>query len=275
MKKKQGITVAFLVITFLISLMCNQGSFGIGQSYMALYQAGNGPTVDGTIVGAEWSESYTYSISFGFNKTENQIVQATLYLLHNGSALFIGLNITQGDIHTNPKDAFYIYFDENQDGTLEGTKAAPNEEGAKLTRDGNFTDLCYNGTMWLDELSVGLTKGPSYGVANGNGNWEFAFIRSSEFNVDLPTNVLKPSINIGFDIEFYDANLTRTDSFVTTSNQTSLQWNASKWDILIAYKIPLNEPNLLDIWGFIILVMIAPAILVVYLLIWIIRRKRD
>ena len=284
-KKGQGLTVFFLVFTFIISLIFNPVSFGTAVTYNAPYRAESGPTIDGTITGAEWILNATYMVTFRFNGTENQIIRASLYLLHNGSALFIGLNITQGEIHMNPKDAVYIYFDENHNGILNGTKPNPNEEGAKLTRDGNFTDLCYNGT-WVDELSIGnLTKGPSNGATNGIGIWEFVFISSydpvarrakysSDFDVNLPSNLLDQAVTIGFDIEYYDADLNQTDSFVTSSNQTE-QLNPSAWDHLVSGVVPYNEPNLPAIWAFIILVMILPAVLVVYLLIWIIRRKKE
>ncbi len=278
-KKGQGIIAFFLVVTFLLSSIFNPSSFGTAESYSAPYRAGNGPTIDGTITGADWIQNATRTITFSFNGTQNQIIRASLYLLHNTSALFIGLNITQGDLLMNPKDAFYIYFDETYNGILNGTKPNPNEEGAKLTRDGNFTDLCYNGT-WVDELSIGnLTKGPSNGATNGIGIWEFVFISSydpysSDFDVNLPSNLLDQAVTIGFDIEYYDADLNQTDSFVTTSNQTE-QLNPSAWDHLVSGVIPYNEPNLPAIWAFILLVMILPAVLVVYLLIWIIRRKKD
>lgn len=283
--KGYGIIVVFMVLTFLISSICNPVSFGNDQNFNAPYRAGSGPTIDGVISALDWIGGTSYVITFGFNGTENQQIQVSLYLLHNGSALFIGLNITEGDLHMNPADAFYIYFDENHNEILNGNTTKPNEEGAKLARDGSFTDLCYNGT-WADELSIeNLTKGPSNGATNGNGVWEFVFISSydpikhrtkysSDFDVNLPSNVLDHPVTIGFDIEYYDANLTQTDSFVTTLNETEYL-NPSVWDHLVAGVVPYNEPNLLAIWGFIILVMILPAALVGYLLIWIIRRKTD
>jgi hypothetical protein len=283
--KGQGITGFFLVLTFLILLMVNPASFGTGLTYNAPYRAGSGPTIDGAITAAEWIENASYPITFSFNGTENQIIQASLFLLHNGSALFIGLNITQGELHMNPNDTVYIYFDENNNGVLNGNKTYPNEAGAKLTRDGNFTDLCYNGT-WIDDLSVvNLTRGPSNGATNGIGVWEFIFVSSydpikhltqysSDFDVNLPSNVIEPSVTIGFDIEYYDADLNQTDSFVTSLNQTE-ELNPSAWDHLVAGVVPYNEPNLLAILGFIVIVMILPAVLVFYILIWIIRRKRD
>ncbi|MDD1778815.1 MAG: hypothetical protein LUQ65_11690 [Candidatus Helarchaeota archaeon] len=285
-QKGQGIAVVFLVFIFLIAFTLNPISYGTGQTYNAPYQAGNGPTIDGTITGAEWTKSTTYNLTFSFNGTENQIIRASLYLLHNGSALFIGLNITQGGIHTTPGDAFIIYFDENNNGILNGNATRPNEAGANLTRDGTFTDLSYNNVTWIDDLSVeNLTKGPSNGATNGIGIWEFVFVSSyddvkhrakdtSDFDVNLPSNVLELPKTIRFDIEYYDANLTQMDSLVTTLNGTEAL-NPADWDLLVAGIVPMNDPNLLAIWGFIALVMILPAAVVAYLLIWIIRRKTD
>ena len=281
--KRQGIIVLFLFLTFITPLIFSPVSLGTAVNYNTPFRAGVGPTIDGTITATEWLHNANYTITFKFNGTENPEMSVTLYLLHNGSALFIGLNVTSGDAITDPEDAFYIYFDENHNGFINGTTTHPNEEGAKLTRDGNFTDLCYNGT-WINQLLiVNLTKGPSTGASNGIGSWEFVFISSydpvarrakdsPDFDVNLPSDVLEPAVEIGFDIEFYDADLNMTDSFVTLSNRTE-SMSPNRWDDLVCGRFPYAEPNLLAIWAFIILVMIIPAVLVVYIIIWIRRQK--
>jgi hypothetical protein len=80
-------------------------------------------------------------------------------------------------------------------------------------------------------------------------------------------------LTIGFDIEFYDADLDQVDSFVTDYNRTETM-NPGSWADLVCGVVPYSEPNILAIWAFIVLVMILPAILVAYLTIWIIRRKK-
>lgn len=283
-QKRQGTIGLFLCLTFFIALMFNPVTFGNGGPYFAPYREGGGPNIDGTITTTEWIHSSNHTITFSFNGTENQKIQVTLYLLHNGSAIFIGLNITQGANHTDPKDAFYIYFDENHNGVLNGNTTNPNEDGAKLTRDGNFTNLCYNGT-WVDQGTiVNSTKGSDKGATNGVGYWEFAFISTYDpvkrqakqglgFDVNLPSNALELEVTIGLDIEYYDANLSQTDSYITTFNRTE-KTNPAVWYELICGRVPFPEPNLLAIWAFITLAMIVPAVLVGYLTIWIIRRKK-
>ena len=283
-QKNRGIIGLFLFLTIFISFISNPVSFGNAGNYNTPYRAGTGPNIDGTITATEWVGRLNYTITFNFNDTENPEMLVTLYILHNGSALFIGLNITQGDSVTDPKDAFLIYFDENHNGWLNGTKTQPNEAGAKLTRDGNFTDLCYNGT-WVDQLSiVNITKGPSIGATNQLGSWEFVFVSSydpvkrhakntPDFDVNLPSDVLEREVTIGFDIEYYDADLMQTDSFVLGSNRTE-NMTPSVWNNLIFGTVPYPEPNLIVIWAYIGLFMILPAVIAVYLIIWIMRRKK-
>jgi hypothetical protein len=172
-------------------------------NYNAPYRSGVGPTIDGVINAAEWNGSTSYEITFNFNDTNNPIITVELFLLHNGSAVFIGLNITTDDNQSDPADAFYIYFDEEHNDQLAGNGTLPREEGLKLTRAGVFTDLSYNGSDWIDDESIeNLTKGPSNGVTNGLGEWEFIVVSSynpvtrksqntSDFDVNLPSDVLE------------------------------------------------------------------------------------
>ncbi len=284
--KKQMTFVMFLILTYFLVITQFSNSNATDVEYTVPYRAGGGPTINGTITASEWVNAIQYTIIFQFNDTENPIIEAELYLLHNGSAIFIGLNITQADNQSDPADAFYIYFDEKNNGQLAGNATLPKEEGAKLTRDGNFTDLSYNGSTWInDEDIVDLTKGPSNGATNGVGGWEFVMvslynpinrksINTSDFDINLPSNVLEPTVRIGFDIEYYDADINQTDSFTTSKNRT-VNTDPSKWDVLICGTVPPSQANLGAIWAYIAVGMIVPAGLIVFLIIWIMRRKLD
>jgi len=279
-QKRQSIITLFLLLIFFISLIFNPISFGTNTNYYnAPYRAGPGPIIDGNITAAEWNNCNITTIDFKFIGPANQM-QVTLYLLHNGSSLFIGLNITQGDSHKDPGDAFSIYFDENNNKALD-----LNEPGARLTRNGTLTYLHYNKT-WLDNLkNANFMKMPCRGAANNITSWEFEFISSYDsynrkanntpgFDVNLPSDVLEPEVPIGFDIEYYDDNLSQTDSFVTSTSNKTEYTDPTNWAVLICGRVPYSETDFTAIWVFIILVMILPAVLVGYLTIWIIRRKK-
>ena len=252
--------------------------------YEASYRSGALPTIDGTISSSEWSNITPYELTFQYNVTGNSTITVELFLLHDGTALFIGLNMTVLDNGSDPTDAFFIYFDENHDEECDGETTDPKEEGLMLRRDGNYTDLSFNGSEWIDDESVNDTKGPGIGATNMVGQWEFKFIstynpttrksyNSSDFDVDLPSYTIERAAEFGFNIEYYDADLNRTDSCTTATNGTE-RVNATHWDDLICAALPEATPNLTAIWTFIIIAMIIPLGIVLYLYVWMIRKKK-
>lgn len=258
-----------------------------GGKYDAPYRSGVGPTIDGSMSVGEWDDAVKYSLTFEFNDTQNPVIEVELYLLHNGSAIFIGINITTADNQSDIADRFSIYFDEDNNGLLSGNITHPKEEGLELTRDGNFTDLSFNGIEWIfDESIVNLTKGPSNGATNGVNQWEFIVVStydpedrfmqqdSSDFDVDLPSVVIENAVEVGFDIEYYDADLNQTDSFCTTGN-CSVSTMPALWDDLVCGKVPNSPPNMGAIWGYIIIGMIVPGVLILYMILWITKKKVD
>ena len=239
--------------------------------YDAPYQPGTGPTIDGTINSAEWANSTPVELIFQFDEGDPTI-RVDFYALHNGTALFIGLNITLADTGLNDSDAFIIYFDENHNGQLNATGSDPNEEGLQVLRNTTVIDLCYNESKWKsDELGL------STGATNGIGEWEFVFIYStnkSDFNVNLPSNVLEPEKTIGIDIEYYNADVNMTDSCTTAAN-TTRSLNPEDWDDLVCGRLPEPTPNLDAIWAYIIIAMIIPAGVIFVLFIVLYRKKTD
>jgi hypothetical protein len=282
--KSRSLVVMFVFMSYLLIISWIPTSLTTDTDYSAPYSSGNGPSIDGTIVASEWANGLNYTVSFQFNDTENPSIEVTLFLLHNGSAVFIGLNMTTLDNYSDPTDAFVIYFDEENNGELAGNGTLPREDGLKLSRDGNITDLSYNGSEWIDESNYGnLTQGPSYGATNGIGQWEFIFIssydpvnriytNSSDFDVDLPSIVLEYAAEIGFDIEYYDADIDATDSFTTTQNGTVSE-DPTLWDVLVCEKVPPSPLNMTKLWLYIILGMIIPAAFLVFMIYLIKQRE--
>ncbi|HUY00682.1 MAG TPA: hypothetical protein VMV49_14070 [Candidatus Deferrimicrobium sp.] len=282
--KGRRVIVFCLFCTYLVMSCFIPSIETTNTNYNAPYRSGTGPTIDGSIIAAEWNGSTSYEITFNFNDTANPIITVKLYLLHNGSALFIGLNMTTGDNQSDSTDAFYIYFDEEHNDQLAGNGTLPREEGLKLTRAGVFTDLSYNGSEWIDDESIeNLTKGPSNGARNGLGEWEFIVVSSynpvtrksqntSDFDVDLPSMVLEGAVTIGFDIEYYDADINQYDSFTTTANRSE-STAVVEWDNLVFGKVPYPTPNFSAIWAYIVIGMLVPAVVIVLAMISVVKRK--
>ncbi|MFX1293499.1 MAG: hypothetical protein ACFFD2_01380 [Promethearchaeota archaeon] len=282
--KTQRLTVLFLFITSFIIITYTPFSLTTDVDYIAPYRLGAGPDIDGSITTSEWVNSTKYDLTFGYNDTENPFIEVELYLLHNGSALFIGINVTTTDNQSDDADAFCIYFDEEHNAYLGGNATHPKEDGLRLTRDGNITDLSYNGIEWINDESIeNLTKGPSYGATNSAGEWEFIIIssydplkristNSSDFDVNFPSNVVEHAVEIGFNIEYYDADIDQYDSFTTSANGT-VNNTPALWNNLIFDIIPYSPPNTSIIWIFIVVAMIIPAGLILYILIWLKRKK--
>lgn len=259
--------MSFMLINFIPSVSAT------GTDYDAPYRSGAGPTIDGNITSAEWSNITPYALTFQFNDTGNREIKADLYLLHNGSAVFIGINVTTGE--TNKTDAIIIYFDEDHNEQLTGTE--PSEEGLKLLRNGTYSDLCYNDTKWFNDVDLGLTQGPSFGATDNDTIWEFIFPTTSadaDFDVDLPSVTIERALEIGINIEYYNADLDMYDSCTTTANRTE-RMNADLWDDLVCGSLPEPPPNLNAIWIYIIIAMILPIAVVLYLLQWLIRKETD
>ena len=283
--KTRKVILIFLFFMYFTAIILIPSNVATDTDYNAPYQPGAGPTIDGTITSAEWFNITPYELTFQYNVMGNSTIKADLYLLHNGATLFIGLNITMGDNQSDDTDAFYIYLDESHDEKLKGEWNNSKEEGIELMRDGNFTDLSYNGTEWIDDETISLTKGPCYGATNGAGQWEFKFISSydaitrtklntSDFDENLPSNVLENALEIGFNIEYYDADINLTDSCTTTDNGTR-SLNPEDWDNLVFGEVPDPPPNLEAIWVYIIIAMIIPAGVIVTLFIVLYRKKTD
>ncbi|MHA1649119.1 MAG: hypothetical protein ACTSYB_02905 [Candidatus Helarchaeota archaeon] len=282
--KNYKILIILFVFAYLVSFNFISSTFATDVDYNVPYSEATGPIIDGNITAAEWASASKYALSFQFNDTGNPSIKFDLYLLHNGSALFIGINMTLADNQSDIADAIYIYFDEEHDEVLAGNSTHPKEAGLKLTRDGNFTDLSYDGSMWINDEDIeNLTKGPSNGVTNGITEWEFVVLssydpvnkiskNSSDFDVNLPSNVLEAAVTIGFDIEYYDADIQQYDSFTTTLNKT-VNSTPSLWDNLVFAQVPWSAPNTSAIWGFIIIAMIVPAGLIVYMILWLKRKE--
>ncbi|MHA1267721.1 MAG: hypothetical protein ACTSRS_20970 [Candidatus Helarchaeota archaeon] len=252
-------------------------SSATGTEYPAPYVQGEGPVIDGTINFEEWSGITPIELIFAFNDTGNPIITVDLYAFHNGTALFIGLNITQGDNQTDSSDAFYIYFDEENDGALAGSNSNPAEDGLKLQRNGTYVDLSYNGSEWVSDAVFNSTNGPSYGATNGQTMWEFIFISCSnqkDFNVNLPSNVVERAVKIGIDIEYYDADIDTYDSCTSTSNNTE-STNPTVWNILNCGAIPQEPPNEGALWTFITITMILPLAVGLYFIYYLIKKKTD
>ncbi|MHA1132514.1 MAG: hypothetical protein ACTSQQ_17135, partial [Candidatus Helarchaeota archaeon] len=92
--KSRWLIVFFLLTTYLLISSGIPASITTDIEYSTPYCPGKGPTIDGSIEASEWASSLNYTINFQFNDTENPTVTVTLFLLHNGSAVFIGLNMT-------------------------------------------------------------------------------------------------------------------------------------------------------------------------------------
>lgn len=272
---KRIVVLLFLVCTYFAFMSNLPVNMATDTQYNAPYITGNGPVIDGNVTAAEWNNITPYIINFHFNNTENIAIPVELYLLHNGSALFIGLNITQEVSQKNDTDAFFIYFNQKNDGELEGTADDPNEEGIKLQRDNTTTDLCFNGSQWIPDVDVGGTEGPSNGVTNGERMWEFIFVYHSnetDFNVNLPSNVVERAKEIRFNIEYYYAYLDLYDSCTTLSNGSE-RLNASVWDVIVCGRVPEDPLDWGRLWMFIIVAMIVPAALILYIAFWIKNKK--
>ena len=255
-------------------------------NYNVPYRSGNGPTIDGNISTAEWVGVTPVELTFQFNDTENPTIKVDLYLLHNGSALFIGLNMTTLDNQSDATDAFSIYFDEENNGDLCWLpENNSKEEGLTLLRDGNYTDLSYNDSEWIDDESIGESKGPGFGVTDGIGQWEFEFsstynpitwarYNSSDLDIDFPSQPVEYVLEIGFNIEYYDADLNKTDSSTTAFNQSE-RLDASVWDDLLFGRVPYAPLDETALWIYVTVAMFLPLGAIFYLLMWLLRKETE
>ena len=274
--KMRNIGLLFILFSYFLMSSLIPSNIATATNYDAPYREGAGPIIDGTITAAEWINATQVEITFQFNDSGISTLKVDLFLLHNAISLFIGLNITQEDNSIeNDTDAFIFYFDEDHDEALDGSNSKPNEEGVKLQRNDVSTDISYNGSQWLNETE----NGPSHGRTDGNSMWEFEFIQAAlgdtrDFDVDLPSISWEGTLEIGFNIEFYDADTNKTDSFTTIQNMSE-SLNPAAWDDLIFGAFPPANPNLDAIWAYIIIAMIVPLGVILYLLLWMMRRKPE
>ncbi len=274
-RRTQTLFLSLLLYTFCLLISFVPQISATDTDYDALYREGAGPTIDGNISSSEWRGSKSYELTFQYSGEGT--IKAVLYLLHNGSALFLGLNMTILDATNDNNDSMIIYIDENNNGNLDNQINRTGEEGIRLMRDGNYIDLSYNGSKWIDDESVSGTKGPSYGATNGVNGWEFYFptgTNNSDFNEDLPSKVLDSAKKIGINIEYYNdtGGSNKYDSCTTLTNGTE-NLTAANWDNLICGALE-SPTNYQGIWIFIIIAMIIPLAVVLYILIWMIRKEK-
>ena len=274
--KKRNIGLLFILFSYFLMSNLIPSNIATADDYKAPYRAGAGPVIDGTIAAAEWINATQGDITFQFNDSGITTLKVKLFLLHNATALFIGLNITQEDNSIEDAgDAFIVYFDKNHNEVLDGSNSKPNEEGVKLQRNNVSTDISYNGSQWLNET----VNGPSYGRTDGNTMWEFEFPQVAlgdyrDFNVDFPSIWWEYTLEIGFNIEFYDADTNKTDSFTNIQNMSE-RLDPTTWDDLILGAFPPANQNLDAIWTYIFSAMIVPLGFILYLLLWMMRRKTE
>ncbi len=282
-KMRKAMVIILLLTYFTVSNLI-PSSGAEGTEYNAVYRSTAGITIDGNVTSTEWGSITPYNLTFQYDVTANSTIKAELYLLHDGEALYIGLNMTIGDNQSDDEDAFNIYIDESHDEELRGLVGNPKEAGLKVFRNGTYVDLCYdNVSHWIADESESLTNGPSSGAANGAGQWEFKFVSSydsllrksydtSDFDEDLPSIVLENALTFGINIEYYDADIDLTDSCTTTVNGTE-RLNASAWDDVVCGTVPTPPPNLDSLWTYVIVAMIVPLGVFLYVLLWIKRKK--